>query len=205
MSKIQYKTREFKHEPHARDSPGDDSSDWSSGVEELDSEDEDNEISEGDGSRASAQSSLEDSDEEQSYERRPRVASHKGESKLKLIPCLPIKLPGGQVQQTGVREALVESDEESDNTSQHAELQEFPRRNVAGARFGRAAVADIVRIKSRAERLQAAKEQIAGICQEILSEPEQSVSPSISFDHSMSHGALVRSPKKITSFCWDDC
>jgi nucleolar complex protein 3 len=145
-------------------------------VEELDSEDEGNEISEGDDSEASAPSSLEDSDEEQSYERRPRVIANKGEANRKLVPRLPIKLPGGQVQQTGVREGSVESDEESDNTLQHAEP---PRRNVAGARFGRAAVADILRIKSRVGRLQAAKEQIAGICQEILSEPEQSVSLSI--------------------------
>jgi nucleolar complex protein 3 len=130
-------------------------------------------------SEASAPSSLEDSDEEQSYERRPRVIANKGEANRKLVPRLPIKLPGGQVQQTGVREGSVESDEESDNTLQHAEMQESPRRNVAGARFGRAAVADILRIKSRAGRLQAAKEQIAGICQEILSEPEQSVSLSI--------------------------
>lgn len=205
MSKVPYKTREAKAELHARDSSGNDSSDWSSGVEEFDSEDGVNEISEGDDPRTSAHSSLEDSDEEQSYERRPRVATHKDDTKRKLIPRLPIKLPGGQVQQTGVREASVESDEESNDASQHAELQEVPRRNVAGARFGRAAVADIIRIKSRVDRLQAAKEQIAGICQEILSEPEQSVSLSISFDHNVSHSVLVRSFKKITSFCWGDC
>jgi nucleolar complex protein 3 len=183
LNKIPYKTREVKAEPHAGDSSGDNSGDWSSGVEELDSEDGVNEISEGDDSSASSHSVLEDSDEEQSYERRPRVDARKGGAKHNSIPRLPIKLPGGQVQQTGVREALVESDEESDDATQHAELQELPRRNVTGARFGRAAVADIIRIKSRVERLQAAKEQIAGICQEILSEPEQSVGLSTLFDH----------------------
>jgi nucleolar complex protein 3 len=44
-----------------------------------------------------------------------------------------------------------------------------------GARFGRAAVVDIIGTKDRDTRIAAAKEQIAGICQDILSDPEQGV------------------------------
>jgi nucleolar complex protein 3 len=47
---------------------------------------------------------------------------------------------------------------------------------ATGARFGRPAVRDIIQQKSRKARIEAAKEQLASICQEIMAEPENSVS-----------------------------
>ena len=44
-----------------------------------------------------------------------------------------------------------------------------------GARFGRPAVVDVIGQRSRKARIQGAKEQIAGLCQEILGDPENSV------------------------------
>lgn len=175
LSKVPYQTREVKIESNHQQTLDIDSNEWSSGMEDLDEEEEDSKVSEENDTGASSSSSLEDSDEEQSYERRPRIKESK-ELQRKSVPRLPIKLPGGQVQQTGVREGSVESDEEMEDTPQPSQAYEPPKRDVAGARFGRAAIVDIVRIKSREERLKAAKEQIAGICQDILSEPELGVS-----------------------------
>ncbi|CAE7127135.1 unnamed protein product [Rhizoctonia solani] len=45
---------------------------------------------------------------------------------------------------------------------------------ATGARFGRPAVRDIVSQKSRKARIEAAKEQLASICQDIMAEPENS-------------------------------
>jgi nucleolar complex protein 3 len=95
-----------------------------------------------------------------------------------MVSRLPIKLPSGQIQQTGVREGSAQSDEDmeedADTLSQnHAKPI---KRDFAGTRFGRASVADVIRIASRPDRIQSAKEQIAGICQDIMSEPENGVS-----------------------------
>lgn len=58
-----------------------------------------------------------------------------------------------------------------------AELEErYKVEDVStGARFGRPAVIDIIGNKSRTARIQGAKDQIAGICQEIIADPENSV------------------------------
>ena len=151
-----------------------DESEWSSALgDEVDSAEE--------GSYATPP--LADSDEEQPYEVQPRTqtitkAVHK--AKRKVIPRLPIKLANGLIEKTGEREGTVEEPTTSD-TSEGEEKQEKippqPRNDVAtGARFGRPAIVDILTTKSRKLRVQAAKEQIAGICQDIIAEPENGVS-----------------------------
>jgi len=96
-----------------------------------------------------------------------------------VIPRLPIKLANGQIEKTGEREGSMEAPNPSDNSGGE-ELERSPpqpRSDVAtGARFGRPAVVDILTTKSRKLRVQAAKEQIAGICQDIITEPENGVS-----------------------------
>ena len=61
----------------------------------------------------------------------------------------------------------------------HEEVEDTSRSRVedvsTGARFGRPAVVDVIAQKSRKARIQGAKEQIAGLCQEILGDPENSV------------------------------
>jgi nucleolar complex protein 3 len=101
-------------------------------------------------------------------------------TKRKVVPRLPIKLANGQIEKTGEREGSVETPTASDTEGEEEEVkQPSPqlRNDVAtGARFGRPAVADTLTTKSRKLRVQAAKEQIAGICQDIITEPENGVS-----------------------------
>ena len=69
-----------------------------------------------------------------------------------------------------------EEEEESEEEEPEAPQDSFKVEDVStGARFGRPAVVDVIMMKSRKARIQAAKEQIAGICQEIVSDPENSV------------------------------
>lgn len=126
---------------------------------------------------------LADSDEEQPYELQPRtqtVIRGVDNTKRKVISRLPIKLANGRVEMTGEREGSVETPTASDSSEGEEEEERpppQPRNDVTtGARFGRAAVADILTTKSRRLRIQAAKEQIAGICQDIIAEPENGVS-----------------------------
>ena len=116
---------------------------------------------------------------------------------------LPIKLASGQIQQTGVREGSIESDEDmEDEVDTHPlKLPKPTKRDFAGARFGRASVADVIRIESRPERIQSAKEQIAAVCQDILSEPENGVSnpPQVN-NTSIDLLSLVRPSSTTSSF-----
>ncbi|CAE6515861.1 unnamed protein product [Rhizoctonia solani] len=118
-----------------------------------------------------------DSDEELPYEitGRPRPPSPKRQAER-----LPIKLGDGRIQSTGARE--VQSDSEEDEESEEDEnitvsdTKPPVIEDVAtGARFGRPAVRDIVNQKSRKVRIEAAKEQLASICQDIMAEPENSL------------------------------
>ena len=94
-------------------------------------------------------------------------------TKRKVVSRLPIKLANGRVEKTGDREGSVETTTASDSSAGEEEEAQPPRNDVTtGARFGRPAVADILMTKSRRLRVQAAKEQIAGICQDIIAEPE---------------------------------
>jgi nucleolar complex protein 3 len=120
-------------------------------------------------------------DEEMPYETIPRIRRRSWDSEDKpAVRRLPIKLADGRIRQTGVHfSALQSEDSDGENDWQKQDVcQELPPvEDVStGARFGRAAVVDVVRIPSKNERIQSAREQIAGICQDILSDPENSVS-----------------------------
>jgi len=123
-----------------------------------------------------------DSDAEMPYEQLPRKRytswSDEEETGTKKIKGLPIKLPDGTIRKSA--KVLIMSDpEQSSDESEKEALLRKPETNVeditTGARFGRAAIADVIIKSSKRERVEAAKEQIASICQEILAEPENSV------------------------------
>lgn len=123
-----------------------------------------------------------DSDAEMPYEQLPRKRytswSDEEETQTKKIKGLPIKLPDGTIRKSA--KVLIMSDfEQSSDESEKEALLRKPETNVeditTGARFGRAAITDIMTKSSKREQVEAAKEQIASICQEILAEPENSV------------------------------
>lgn len=164
---------------------------WSSGVEDIselssvDSEgDESDNHAEDDSDEDDTPDHLdndaeEDSDEEMPYEQAPRKL--KTDDERKEVKRLPIKLADGQIKSTGSKSLKVApKDVSEDDSSSEEEREPTPpptREDIAtGARFGRAAVATILNTKSRKQRVDLAKEQIAGVCQDILADPEQSVS-----------------------------
>lgn len=127
-----------------------------------------------------------DSDIEMPYETapRPQPQSWKPEKK-RGVERLPIKLADGRVLPTGTKNAVAASDDEGGGSdaydSDDAGISDASEGPVVedvstGARFGRPAVIDIIANKSRSAKIQAAKEQIASICQEIVAEPENSAS-----------------------------
>ncbi|KAI8998713.1 nucleolar complex-associated protein 3 [Trametes punicea] len=172
-----------------------DEDDWSSGVSDIEglpTEDTSDEeaASEAESSTSAAErrrrKRREDSDEEElPFERQPRRRRPSWEpesDKEKGIERLPIKLADGRIQKTGDKvyfgddESSSESDEDAETQRAKEAAQRFRVEDVAtGARFGRPAVVDVIGQKSRKARLQAAKEQIAGLCQEILGDPENSL------------------------------
>lgn len=122
-----------------------------------------------------------DSDAEMPYESAPRKPSlaWKREEQNQ-IQRLPIKLADGKIKEFGTKPVkskareLVEeesSDEEQDESPETTRVEDVS----TGARFGRASVADVLNTKSRKAKVELAKDQIAGICQEILADPENSV------------------------------
>jgi len=121
----------------------------------------------------------ENSDVEMPYEAtpRPRRPSWDEDSNDE-VQCLPIKLLDGQVKSVGVkfrktREGLPEEKEEKETAK---DPTPEPREDASlGSRLGRRSVVDVVTTKSRKERIHAAKEQIASICQEIVGDPEDGV------------------------------
>lgn len=114
------------------------------------------------------------------YETAPRIPRRSWDPEDKpAIKRLPIKLADGRIHETGVHfSALKNKQQSEDEDEQETEFPETTRvEDVStGARFGRAAVTAVVGIQSRKERIQKAKEQIAEICQEIISDPENNVS-----------------------------
>ena len=122
------------------------------------------------------------SDEEMPYEKIPRKQRAQSEEPVE-VQRLPIKLANGKLLQTGTKTlttTIKEREEARLQESSSEEEDEEPepaRRNdiATGARFGRAAVTDVLQTKSRKQRIATAKEQIAGICQEIMADPENSV------------------------------
>ena len=116
---------------------------------------------------------------EMSYEAQPRKRrpSWSESENEKGVGRLPIKLADGSLQQSAGKVILDESSESSEEEEEPTPRAPSPvREDVStGARFGRPAVADVLGMKSRKARVLAAKEQIAGICQEIIADPENSV------------------------------
>lgn len=150
--------------------------DWDSEIPS----DEDNSLSDGDSDDSMPSSDL-DSDAEMPYETAPRKRRPSWESSANQgIQGLPIKLADGRIQKTGAKLKQLPTSEDTEDESEDAneeEDEQTPRREdvSTGARFGRPAVVDIIGNKSRAARIQGAKDQIASICQDIMADPENSV------------------------------
>lgn len=180
-------------------SHSDDEEEWSSGIDDpgnvpgeevLDSDDEAHLVAESSsaaGTQRKRRRKAADSDEEElPFETQPRRRRMSWEPKVDKengIERLPIKLADGRIQKSGSKVILDDSedsdlDSDSDSAERQAEPTPHPRDDVStGARFGRPAVVDVIGQKSRKARIQGAKEQIAGLCQEILGDPENSVRP----------------------------
>lgn len=174
------------------DSHDENEGDWSSGFGD-DSEDEglSDATSDGPASASDATSSSsarqtrtkpkrDSADEEMPYEvmpRQRRPSRDPEEKKEKGVERLPIKLSDGRILKSGGKVVLdAEETEESDDESEEEPVPEQKIEDVStGARFGRPAVLDVIGNKSRKARIQGAKEQIAGICQDIVADPENSV------------------------------
>ncbi|KAJ8078746.1 hypothetical protein PM082_013029 [Marasmius tenuissimus] len=122
-----------------------------------------------------------DSDIEMPYEKAPRVLRDESKRKNPGVQRLPIKLADGTLLKTGRREgvnvleASVHEDEDEDEMDEEFAQPQLRDDVATGARFGRAAVIDVVSTKSKKARIQAAKDQIASICQDIMAEPENSL------------------------------
>jgi nucleolar complex protein 3 len=123
-----------------------------------------------------------DSDAEMPYETLPRKRRPSWETQADTgIQRLPIKLADGRIEKRGTKSVPlpVPTEESSGSDTDTVEIAKpaVPQREdvATGARFGRPAVVDVVSTRSRKARIQAAKEQIAGICQEIVADPENSV------------------------------
>ncbi|KAF8654101.1 hypothetical protein AX16_003634 [Volvariella volvacea WC 439] len=128
------------------------------------------------------------SDQEMPYEQAPRKKQTYWESDTdKTIPRLPIKLPDGRIQEVQGRVKMPAAGQVSDDPTEAGETDDSDHERgtgnargqvedvATGARFGRPAVIDVVQAKSRTARIEAAKEQIAGICQDIIADPENSL------------------------------
>ncbi|KAI9458484.1 nucleolar complex-associated protein 3 [Russula earlei] len=118
------------------------------------------------------------SDAEMSYEtvsRRRRQPWPEGEV---VIDGLPIKLRDGQIKRTGPKLVIqAQSEEKSDDSPSERRLEpEQTREDITtGARFRRLPIIDVISNPSRKLRIQIAKEQIASLCEDIVSDPENSL------------------------------
>ena len=147
--------------------------DWSSNIQDDDLDDSDDRQST---SPTEGHSSY-DSDAEMPYEAVPRkLPSEWKTSQGTEVRALPIKLVDGRIKDTGVKLVLNEAEVESDSDGSDKSEERAVEDVSTGARFGRPAVLNILQTKSRGKRVEMAKEQIASICQEILADPENSVS-----------------------------
>ncbi len=160
--------------PSLNSDEGEQESDWSSNVDNLEfSSSEDVPPLPDTTSDAS-----DDSNAEMPYETVPRKQPSSWQTtKRTEIRALPIKLSDGRVMDTGIKVVINEPEDEEDDESELSEVLPLKVEDVAtGARFGRPAIVDVLETKSRKQRVDLAKEQIAGICQDILANPESSVS-----------------------------
>jgi nucleolar complex protein 3 len=124
-----------------------------------------------------------DSDIEMPYEKVPRKRRPSWDRKQdSSAQRLPIKLPDGRIQKVDGNEARTEtSNDVTDDSEGHSESKQKHNKRIVedistGARFGRPAVVDVIGNQSRKARIQAAKEEIAQICQDIVADPENGVS-----------------------------
>ncbi|KAF8590512.1 nucleolar complex-associated protein 3 [Ramaria rubella] len=121
---------------------------------------------------------------EQPYERKARIRGASWEPRdAGIVSKLPIKLPDGRIVDTGKRTILKmgtangdEAEAGSSNRQVRVPSETYIVEDVStGARFGRPAIASVIGTSSRKLRIQMAKEQIAGVCQDILADPEGSL------------------------------
>ncbi|KAF8163270.1 nucleolar complex-associated protein-domain-containing protein [Crassisporium funariophilum] len=168
------RTQEVHDDLPSLNSDDDDEDVWSSGIS---ADEEDGTDDEGSLPIESAAGS-DDSDAEMPYE----TASRKKPSwvsKTAAVQRLPIKLADGRIKETGIKigqPTVAQSEDEETDSEPEEEPERQPREDIAtGARFGRAAVVDVLQTKSRRHKVEMAKDQIAGICQEILADPENSL------------------------------
>ncbi|KIM87032.1 hypothetical protein PILCRDRAFT_815467 [Piloderma croceum F 1598] len=159
---------------------------WSSGLDDdaFSMSDSNDKIS--DASRTPSRVGL-DSDAEMPYEVAPRKRRPSWNSDDdRNIHHLPTKLLDGRIQKSVNKPTAVHAvdglddgtdDDAAEQDQEQAEMDARYRvEDVStGARFGRPAVVDIIGNKSRKARIQGAKDQIAGICQEIIADPENSL------------------------------
>ncbi|KAK0459691.1 nucleolar complex-associated protein-domain-containing protein [Desarmillaria tabescens] len=148
---------------------------WTSGIDDdfdYENEDDDSDVH---------LLSASDSDTEMPYETAPRISQVFQGPKQKTVQRLPIKLTDGRVQELGIKSTIVDSEDSEDDVEEEEESRPVAQssRKVddvsTGARFGRAAIVDVITRTSRKARIQEAKHQIAGICQDIISDPESSL------------------------------
>lgn len=125
------------------------------------------------------------SDEEMPYEKAPRTRIREWQDSKPskaLVTGLPVKLGDGRVQATGKAVRIDSSDTEEDeddvslDDDEPVQLSPPPEDVSTAARFGRLAVVDVLTMSSRQSRINSAKDQIAGICQDIGADPENGVS-----------------------------
>lgn len=119
------------------------------------------------------------SDDEMPYEISAHTRRHLWDSPKSEVQRLPIKLPDGRIKGIGTKAIttkIVSSEDEDSMSGPESEPEPLKVEDVStGARFGRASVVDVLQTKSRRHRIEIAKVQIAGICQDILADPENSV------------------------------
>lgn len=180
--------------PSLNSDEGEGESDWSSNVDNLEfSSSEDHPPLPDTASDAS-----DDSNAEMPYETVPRKQPLGWKTaKQTEVRALPIKLSDGRVKDTGIKVVINESEDDEEDESERSEVLPRPLKveDVAtGARFGRPAIVDVLETKSRKRRVELAKEQIAGICQDILANPESSVSALFSISKTSFHVAEIVGP-----------
>jgi nucleolar complex protein 3 len=123
----------------------------------------------------------ENSDDEMPYETSAHTRRHLGNSPKSEVQRLPIKLPDGRIKGIGTKvittkTVAVYSEDEDSMSGPGSEPEPVKVEDVStGARFGRASIVDVLQTKSRRHKIEMAKVQIAGICQDILADPENSV------------------------------
>ena len=157
-------------------SDGEDDGSWDSDIEshELDDSEDNEPLSD-------TNSISENSDDEMPYETSAHTRHHLWNSPKSEVQRLPIKLPDGRIKGIGTKAltpktVAVPSEDEDSVSRPESESEPLKVEDVStGARFGRVSVIDVLQTKSGRRRIEIAKVQIAGICQDILADPENSV------------------------------